>query len=128
MIQSQALVRELLGQRFPSVKVLPETVSTITYPAIIFSTSSEGQQANREGAWWVTVELQILDSADAIGALAAQVYDAVRSWKHKHTATPQGVIVRVEDVSIPTPVASSATDKTIKQLSASWRLLVRTQS
>lgn len=126
MIRAQALVRELLGQQFPTVKVYAETVSTITYPAIIYATSSDGQQANRGGAWWVTVELQILATADVVGSLAEQVYDAVRAWKRR--VTPQGVIVRVEDVAIPTPVPSDATGKTIKQLAGSWRLLVRTDS
>ena len=99
-------------------------------PALIYSVTGTGQQANADGLWSVTLELtSIAESASEAFSNIASAYDAIHGW----AALNLGIVgdtwvATVEDIQLPSKDDTTDLEgKTLAHYSGSWGLGLRTK-
>ncbi|WP_159794457.1 hypothetical protein [Puerhibacterium puerhi] len=124
LIDAESMVFDLLTAAFSDAYVASEYETDLTFPAVIYSVSGDGQVGNGPGLWTLSLELSFLGPADQAWALAARGYRAVHSWAG--TTTAHGHVNAVDDESIPSRVSTpEANAKTTRQYTGVWTLTCR---
>ncbi|MFD5599179.1 hypothetical protein ACFWHR_03885 [Leucobacter sp. NPDC058333] len=125
MIDADSLIAERLQSAFPDWHVASEQDPGITFPAIIFAVSGDGQVGNGPKRWPLSLAVNILDDTETVFESVEAVYAEIRSWRGK--TSPHGHVVLVADTSLISRVASTVVgNRSIQQYAGSFDVLART--
>lgn len=123
MLDIESLVFERFVARFPDYWVSSENDPSISFPAIVYSLSGDGQTGNGPGIWRFTLELSVLVPPDLF-SVVQEAYEEVRSWVGSRSDS--GHITRVVDESLMSRAGTTtANDKTINQYTGSFAIIAR---
>lgn len=124
-IDPESLVHAALTAAFPQAHVSPDYDTTITFPAIKYLATSDGQVGNGPGLWVVNLDLSAVTTAALIGDFKKDLYRAVHSWQGQ--TFPQAHVNRVNDLALFSYAGTTSfSSKTLIQYSGSFELVCRT--
>ncbi len=122
MLDAESLIFERLSL-VPDVWVSSENEPSVTFPAVVYSVSGEGQTGNGPTIWRLTLTVSVLVEPHDFQKVG-DVYDAIHSWVGKRSAS--GHVTRVEDTSLLSRASSTVVNnKTINQYTGSFSIIAR---
>lgn len=130
MIDAETFVGTLLARDIPgaSIELERNIDSLATMPVLIYAISGDGQTANADGLWFVTLDLTAIANSvqEAFDTISA-AYDAVHAWDtpgKAHTASLW--VSSVSDEQYPSKDdVPDIGGKTVSQYSGSFALDLR---
>lgn len=124
MIDADALVHERLTAAFPDWHVASEQDPEITFPAVIYSVSGEGQTGNGPGRWPLRLAVSVLAETGEVFAATSAVYEEVHAWRA--TSSEHGHVTVVADASLMSRITgANIGGRLIQQYAGAFDLIAR---
>lgn len=130
MIDYETLIDTLIRRDSTAASIGGEYDTDLlrTMPALVYRLTGDGQQANADGLWTVTLGVYVNGAPADAWRVVSEIYDAVRAWPApRSTGVVAGVgyVHLVTDVDMPSRQPTSPEGgNTGVQYQASWTLLL----
>ena len=130
MIDYETLIDTLIRRDSTAASIGGEYDTDLerTLPALVYRLTGDGQQANADGLWTVTLSAYVHGAPADAWRVISELYDAVRAWPAPlATGVVDGVgyVHLVDDADMPSRQPTSPEGgNTGVQYQASWTLLL----
>lgn len=130
MIDYETLIDTLIRRDSTAASIGGEYDTDLlrTMPALVYRITGDGQQANADGLWTVTLAVYVNGAPADAWRVVSEIYDAVRAWpapRSTGVVVGVGYVHLVTDVDMPSRQPTSPEGgNTGVQYQASWTLLL----